>query len=155
MELRPGRRLEMSSHFMPLPRSSMIKVSSSGDHLLCFFAGDSDVCDGMLRFPPPLPGRRPVLELGLGPMPAAARTLGRLAPAPPAAPRRGDSGLAAIANDAVGGPTGCPGTAADVGTVVDGNGWVGDTEDSFESERLRRELISTMTVSIRALPTRA
>lgn len=58
MELRPGRRLEMSSHFMPLPRSSMIKASSSGDHLLCFLAGDSDVCGGMLRFPLlPLPGR--------------------------------------------------------------------------------------------------
>ena len=58
MELRPGRRLDMSSHFIPLPRSSIIKASSSGDHLLCFLAGDSDVCGGMLRFPPlPLPGR--------------------------------------------------------------------------------------------------
>ena len=155
MELRPGRRFEMSSHFMPLPRSSMIRVSSSGDHLLCFLAGDSDVCDGMLRFPPPLPGRGPARELGLGPAPAAAGTLGRLAPAPPAAPRRGDSGPAAIANEAVGGPAGCPGTAADAGTVLGGGGWVGDTEDSLESGPLRRELISTMTVSIRALPTRA
>ena len=34
----------------------MISASSSGDHLLCFLAGDSDVCGGMVRFPP-LPGR--------------------------------------------------------------------------------------------------
>lgn len=35
--------------------------SSSGDHLLCFLAGDSDGWEGMLRFPP---------------VPAAARTCG-------------------------------------------------------------------------------
>lgn len=41
MALRPGSRLLMSSHFMPRPRSSMIKASSSGDHLDCFLAGGS------------------------------------------------------------------------------------------------------------------
>jgi len=136
MELRPGRRFEMSSHFMPLPRSSMISASSSGDHLLCFFAGDSDVCDGMLRFPPPLPGREPILELGVGP-----ETLNALAPALPAAPKRGDKGPAAAAKEAGGGPLRDAVTVA--GTVLDGC-WVGDTEDSFESEPLRREAISTM-----------
>ena len=39
MALRPGSRVEISSHFMPLPRSSIMSASSSGDHLLCFFAG--------------------------------------------------------------------------------------------------------------------
>jgi hypothetical protein len=42
MALRPGSCLLMSSHFMPLPRSSMILASSSGDHLDCFLAGDSE-----------------------------------------------------------------------------------------------------------------
>ena len=37
---------------MPLPLNSMIRASSSGDHLLCFFAGDSSEWGGMLRFPP-------------------------------------------------------------------------------------------------------
>lgn len=32
----------MSSHFIPLPRSSMILASSSGDHFDCFLAGDSE-----------------------------------------------------------------------------------------------------------------
>jgi hypothetical protein len=41
MALRPGSLLLMSSHFMPRPRSSMISVSSSGDHLDCFLAGGS------------------------------------------------------------------------------------------------------------------
>lgn len=52
MALRPGSRLEISSHFMPLPLNSMIWASSSGDHLLCFLAGLSAVCGGMLRLPP-------------------------------------------------------------------------------------------------------
>lgn len=52
MALRPGNRFEMSSHFMPLPLRSMMIASSSADHLLCFFAGDSDGWDGILRFPP-------------------------------------------------------------------------------------------------------
>jgi hypothetical protein len=118
----------------------MISASSSGDHLLCFFAGDSDVCDGMLRFPPPLPGRGPVLELGVGP-----ETLSALAPAlPAAAPKRGDKGpAAAAAKEAGGGPLRGAVAAADAGTVLDGC-WVGDTEDSFESEPLRSEAISTM-----------
>ena len=34
----------MSSHFMPSPRSPMILVSSSCDHLDCFLAGDSAGC---------------------------------------------------------------------------------------------------------------
>lgn len=50
MALRPGSRLLMSSHFMPLPRSSMIRASSSGDHLDCFLAGDSAVWAGCRRF---------------------------------------------------------------------------------------------------------
>lgn len=42
MALRPGSSLEMSSHFIPLPRSSMMAASSCADHLDCFFlAGDS------------------------------------------------------------------------------------------------------------------
>ncbi len=42
----------MSSHFMPPPLKSMIRASSSGDHLLCFLAGDSAGWGGMLRLPP-------------------------------------------------------------------------------------------------------
>lgn len=42
MALRPGKCFEMSSHFIPLPRSSMMAASSSGLHFDCFFlAGDS------------------------------------------------------------------------------------------------------------------
>lgn len=40
----------MSSHFIPLPRSSIMRASSSADHLLCFFAGDSAECGPRLRF---------------------------------------------------------------------------------------------------------
>lgn len=152
MELRPGRRFEMSSHFIPLPRSSMMRASSSGDHLLCFLAGDSAECGGMLRFPPPLPGRGPDLELGLCPALVAAEALCPLAPAPTAAPARGDNAPGATANAASGGPLGGAVAVTDGGTEVDGACWVGDTGDSFESERLRREAISTMTVSRRDLP---
>ncbi len=155
MELRPGRRFEMSSHFIPLPRSSMMRASSSGDHLLCFLAGDSDVCDGMLRFPPPLPGRDADLELGACPAPTTAETLCPLARAPPTAPSRGDNGPVATAKEASGGPLEGAVTATVGWTEVDGGCWVGDTEDSFESGPLRREAISTMTVSRRALPRRA
>jgi hypothetical protein len=117
----------------------MIRASSSGDHLLCFFAGDSAVCGGMLRFPPPLPGRGPVLEPGAGP-----ETLSPLVRGPPAAPRRGDdNGPAPAANGAGGGPHGGEVTAADE-AVLGRSGWVGDTEDSLESGPLRREAISTM-----------
>ena len=43
MTLRPGSLFEMSSHFIPLPRSEIIKASSSGPHFeLCFFAGDAE-----------------------------------------------------------------------------------------------------------------
>lgn len=45
MALRPGSCLLISSHFIPLPRRSMINVSSSGDHFDCFFAGGSWACD--------------------------------------------------------------------------------------------------------------
>lgn len=118
MELRPGRRFEMSSHFMPLPRSSMMRASSSGDHLLCFLAGDSDVCEGMLRFPPPLPGRETDLEVSACPAPNAAETLCPRALAPPtAAAKRGDSGPA---DEAGGGPAEDAVTAAGGGTEVDG-----------------------------------
>src|SRR5947207_3390928 len=41
MALRPGSLLLISSHFIPLPRSSIIKASSSADHFDCFFAGNS------------------------------------------------------------------------------------------------------------------
>ena len=41
MALRPGNRREMSSHFMPPPRSSTFSASSSGLHLDSFLAGDS------------------------------------------------------------------------------------------------------------------
>lgn len=41
MALRPGNFLLISSHFIPLPRNSIIKASSSDDHLDCFFAGGS------------------------------------------------------------------------------------------------------------------
>lgn len=146
----------MSSHFMPLPRSSMMRASSSGDHLLCFFAGDSDVCDGMLRFPPPLPGRDAVLDPGACPDPAAAaETLCPLARTPPTPPRRGDNGPAATANEASGGPPEGSVTAADGWAEVGVGCWVGDTEDSFESGPLRREAISTMTVSLGNVPKRA
>ena len=40
----------MSSHFIPSPRSWMILVSSSGDHLDCFLAGDSAGCVPDCRF---------------------------------------------------------------------------------------------------------
>lgn len=49
MALRPGSCLLMSSHFMPLPRSSMILASSSGDHFDCFLAGDSEGWTGVFE----------------------------------------------------------------------------------------------------------
>ena len=42
MALLPGSFLLMSSHFIPLPRRSIISASSSADHLDCFFAGGGD-----------------------------------------------------------------------------------------------------------------
>jgi len=43
MTVRPGSRLEMSSHFMPEPRSEISNASSSRPHFeFCFFAGDAD-----------------------------------------------------------------------------------------------------------------
>ena len=51
MAERPGRLLEMSSHFIPPPRSSMMRASSSGDHLDCFLAGVSAGWGGWLRLP--------------------------------------------------------------------------------------------------------
>jgi hypothetical protein len=117
----------------------MMRLSSWDDHLLCFLAGDSNVCGGMLRFPPPLLGRELLLELGVGP-----EMLGALAPVSPAAPNRGDNGPVATAKDACGGPLVGAVDAAGVGAVLNGVCWVGDTGDSFESESWRREAISTM-----------
>ncbi|GAM40665.1 hypothetical protein TCE0_039r13189 [Talaromyces pinophilus] len=39
--LRPGNFLLISSHFIPLPRNSIINASSSDDHFDCFLAGGS------------------------------------------------------------------------------------------------------------------
>ena len=41
---RPGKAFEMSSHFFPIPRSWIIKASSSGVHLDCLLAGDVGAC---------------------------------------------------------------------------------------------------------------
>ena len=41
MALLPGKRFEISSHFMPEPRSSMITASSSGVHLDWRLAGEA------------------------------------------------------------------------------------------------------------------
>ena len=49
MALLPGNLLLISSHFIPLPRRSMIRASSSADHLDCFLAGDSSEWDGCGR----------------------------------------------------------------------------------------------------------
>lgn len=49
MALRPGSRLLISSHFIPLPRNSIINASSSGDHFDCFLAGDSEMGAGRRR----------------------------------------------------------------------------------------------------------
>jgi hypothetical protein len=92
----------------------------------------------MLRFPPPLLGRRPVLEPGGGPETLSPRALG-----PPAAPGREDNGRGPAANEAGGGPRGGEVTAVDE-AVLGRSGWVGDTEDSLELEPLRREAISTL-----------
>ena len=77
MALRPGRRLLMSSHFIPLPRSSMMRASSSGDHLDCFLAGDSAVCADCRRLAAP---DGPVLlnggTTGAGPVTRGAETWG-------------------------------------------------------------------------------
>jgi len=122
MALLPGRRLEISSHFMPLPRSSMISASSSGDHLLCFLAGDSATCGPMVRLLATAAAGGPGTTGG--------------GPAYGGAKRRG----AAVGRTAVGGVEVAGGTEA--GRVC----WGGETEDSFESGALRREAISTVAV---------
>lgn len=76
MALRPGSRLEMSSHFILLPRSSIMSASSSGDHLLCFLAGLSAV-GGMLLLLFPGPGPDP------GPGPLGSADIGPDKPPPP------------------------------------------------------------------------
>lgn len=38
----PGSILLIASHFSPLPRSSIIKASSSGVHFVCLRAGELD-----------------------------------------------------------------------------------------------------------------
>ncbi|KAL2167062.1 hypothetical protein VTG60DRAFT_1821 [Thermothelomyces hinnuleus] len=93
----------------------------------------------MLRFPPPLPGREPVLELRVG-----SEVRSALTPAPLAAPRRGDKGLVATANGAGGGRLVGAASAAGAETEPDGSCCEGDAEDSFESGPLRSEAISTM-----------
>lgn len=162
MELRPGRRLDMSSHFIPLPRSSMIRASSSGDHLLCFFAGDSEVCGGMLRLPLLGAGRDSGPKLTPPPvgcaLPGATDAPTPPTLVPPGKSPRGDDALGATAEDAGGGPpvdTVDTADGAGGGMVEDGTCWVGDTEDSFESGPLRSEAISTMTVSRWTLPRKA
>jgi hypothetical protein len=121
-----------------------MRASSSGDHLLCLFAGDSDVCGGKLRFPPPLPGRPPPDDRAAAdcPDPDTAGTLCLLGPGPaPARLGRGDNG-------AGGGAPGVAVTVVVAGAAEDGGCWVGETGDSFESELLRSDAISTMaTVS--------
>lgn len=85
MALRPGSRLEMSSHFILLPRSSMMSASSSGDHLLCFLAGLSAV-GGMLRLLFPGPGPDPGPDPGPGPLGSADIGPDKLPPPPIKAP---------------------------------------------------------------------
>lgn len=80
MALRPGSRLLISSHFIPLPRSSMIRESSSGDHLDCFLAGDSEVCDGWRRLGAPV---EPALDSGGMVMAAMAAGPGIIMPMEP------------------------------------------------------------------------
>lgn len=97
----------------------MISESSSADHLLCFFAGDSDACGGMLRFPwgpvadaaapalppdpvVPVPLLPPPLPLPLPPPPPTAAT--------PTAVAGADAGAGAGANPrraVATGATGC------------------------------------------------
>lgn len=44
MALRPGKFLEMSSHFMPVPLRLMISSFSCWDHFDCFLAGVARGC---------------------------------------------------------------------------------------------------------------
>lgn len=97
----------------------MIILFSSGDHLDCLLAGDSDACGGMLRFP-----GTPSVTAGSG----SPRRAGAYEWARPTNP----VGMAAVAAEG--------GSEADL--VYRG----GDVEDSFESEALRREAISTVAV---------
>ncbi len=168
MELRPGRRFEISSHFMPLPRSSMIRASSSADHLLCFFAGDSDEWGGMLRLPwtPAVPTPAPAPAPAPPPPGGDADTTGIPTPTPTgddagagASPSR--AGAVAAEGAYSSGPIAATAVADAVVTTaaaaaaeaVGGTDadrllcwrWGGDTEeDSFESGALRREAISTV-----------
>lgn len=99
----------------------MISESSSADHLLCFLAGESELCGGIVRLAP-----------GKAPTPTLCKP--------------GKPGRAAYTDGRTAGP-------ADVAVVVGMDGddvrWVADAEDSFESEALRSEAISTVTVSRR------
>ena len=167
MALRPGSLFEMSSHFMPLPRSSMMSASSSGDHLLCFFAGESDVC-GMARRPagprraaaaatPGTPTAPCAVGPGIWPARPKLNPPATVALEIPPPPIRGEDAAEADtgAKAAYGGAGNPPGGAIVAvvgGTDVDRVCWGGDTEDSFESEPLRRAAISTVTVSRRAVP---
>ena len=146
MELRPGRCVEMSPHFMLLPRSWMSRASSSRDHLLCFFAGDSAVRGGKLRFPVVLLGCKSDPAASGSAEPGATETLCLLAPAPPTTPR-GD-GPAATAKGAGGGPLGGAVTAALAGNEADGGCRAGHMEDPFGLPPSRSEAISIMSARV-------
>jgi hypothetical protein len=119
----------MSSHFMPLPRSSMMRASSSGDHLLCFLAGLSAEWGGMLRFTGISDGGTP-----------AGKTVGSCgAPTSGAAVSGTGKGRPMFA----GGAVATEEDGAEAGRLCLGD----EPGDSSESERLRREAISTVTVS--------
>lgn len=177
----------MSSHFILLPRSSMMRASSSGDHLLCFFAGLSAV-GGMLRLLLPGPGPGPSDP---GPLGSAGRGTEMPPPPPtkapagayPPPPRKGygpgggcpagaayrvpiagatsatccrppvmaaaGANAAAVAGLEVGTAASCAAAAKGGGTGLDADlaraGWLGgESEDSFESETLRSDRISTV-----------
>lgn len=107
----------------------------------------------MLRLLLPLPGRDADSAPSECPKPATAWVLNPPIPTPPAGPATlGDGAPDATDDDVGGGPPEGSAVARNRGTEADGFCWVGDTEDSFESEPLRSEAISTMTVSRRALP---
>lgn len=80
----------MSSHFILLPRSSMMSASSSGDHLLCFLAGLSAV-GGIVRllFPGPGPDPGPLGSADIGPVKLPPPPIKAPAGAYPPPPKKG------------------------------------------------------------------
>lgn len=88
MALRPGNFLLISSHFIPLPRNSIISASSSDDHFDCFFAGGSFTSeDDECRFVPA--GVDPSIAVGF------ADVAGVIADAGPGPPGGGPLGVGA------------------------------------------------------------